>query len=804
MSAASMPFPADRIDRVEAEAKLAESERRFDQLTKHISDVFWILDPVAQRHLYVSPAYRELWGLDPDALLKGRPRWPEYIHPEDRERVDAAFATMEAEAQFDIEYRMVLPDGRLRWVRDRGAAVRDDAGDLTHVIGIAEDVTERHRVHALMETQEHRLALALHAAGLHVWTFNPQRQHLEANALLCTLFGFDAARCHYLGPWRRRLHREDRLRIEAAFRATLFNGLPLNEDFRISLASGERRVFNVQAMRVGRGPDVRLHGVCADISERAEHQEALMDRNQRLKLALDAAKMSMWSLDLATQQLVVGPDFRRIIGLPDQMSTTALEWNQHILAEDRAGVEAAFVAAAKANRPFVFDYRVRLADGGLRWINSQATFVVDERGVPLRCNGVIVDVTERKLAELRLRRSEGQLRLLLDRELQARRQAEAAARARDQFLAIVSHELRSPLSAIQSWAQVLDSQVQQAPPMVQRAIAGIKTGVLQQVRLIDDLLDATRLLSGELSLQPTPVNLQAAVEAALASIQPAARLKQVSIKSRLKLGAAEVLGDQDRLQQIVWNLLSNAVKFTPAGGEVWVTGEARGDALCIEVRDNGKGIAQGFLPELFQWFKRAETSSHRSQDGLGLGLALVRHLSELHGGQTTAESKGLGLGACFTLTLPKCVSASTASSAMSAVADALAMPTLHGQRILLVDDQSETREAITLLLRHAGGEVYDFDSGVAARGWLANTDDWPQVLLCDIGMPDENGYLCLKRIRALEQSAPHAHQRPLKAIAFTAYAQREARVQALENGFDEHLAKPVSARVLIDTICKLL
>lgn len=910
----------DVTARVVAERQLAESETRFKQLVENISDVFWIVDPVAGKHLFVSAAYQQLWGLDPEALLKGRPRWPEYIHPDDRERVDALFAAIDHSGQFETEYRMLLPDGSLRWVRDRGAAVRDGDGRAIRVIGIAEDITERRQAQATLALQEQRLELALRAAGLHVWSFDPSRRHFDANALLCQLFGLDPERCKRLGPWRRQLHIDDRARFESAFRATLLRGEPLNEDFSVTLANGERRRFNAQAMRIGRGRNARLYGVCADITSRAAQEDALKDRNLRLKLALDAAQMSIWSLDIASLKLEVGPDFRRILAMPESMPVTTTSLYEYIVVDDRAGVQAAFEEAMANRTGFNVDYRVQVAGKAVRWINSQATLLFDESGTATRANGVVVDITQRKLAEQRLRNNEQQLRfitdavpvgivrcsadlrylwvnrayaerlhrrtpedlagqaiidtigeaaaevlqphiervlsghrvefeaavplkkagehtllahyvpefaddgsvggfvgviqdvsertraeaertLLLAAELEARQQAEAAARARDQFLAIVSHELRSPLSGIQSWTQVLDSQLQQGPPLVRRALDGIKTGVTQQVRLIDDLLDATRIMSGKLSLVKQPVVVRTAIKAALLSIQAAASAKQINLTSRLRVGDATVDGDPDRLQQIVWNLLSNAVKFTPANGAVSVCAVADSTQVTITVGDNGKGISADFMPDLFEWFKRAETSSYRGQDGLGLGLALVRHLCDLHAGKVSAESEGEGMGARFTVVLPRSGSAPDLPLPIDSVAQH--RQALSRVRIVLIDDQAASREAIAVLLRQAEAEVLEFSSGPEARAGLSTSDVWPDVLLCDIAMPEEDGYRCLMRLRDMEAAPSSVYRKPMLAIALTAFAQHEDRLRAMEAGFDEHLTKPVSAVDLIDTIIAL-
>jgi CheY-like chemotaxis protein/nitrogen-specific signal transduction histidine kinase len=404
---------------------------------------------------------------------------------------------------------------------------------------------------------------------------------------------------------------------------------------------------------------------------------------------------------------------------------------------------------------------------------------------------IITDVTERT-------RAQGERDQLLERELAARRRAEDAARARDQFLAIVSHELRSPLNGIQNWSYVLENHLDKQPPAVLRAIAGIRSGIEQQVRLIDDLLDATRIMSGKLSLVMQPTALLSIVNAAIGSVRAAAAAKQITIESAWGPGSDVITGDADRLQQIFWNLLSNAVKFTPAGGRIWLNATMASDEIVVLVHDSGMGIAPEFLPHMFEWFRRDQTDRSRAHDGLGLGLALVRHLCELHGGKATAQSAGIGQGATFGVQLPLRV-----SSAAIAAAPILALPTppmmLVGLRVLLVDDQPESLESLASLLQHAGAKTTTMSSGERARKWMEHCDEGeiPHVLLCDIAMPGEDGYTTLRKIRNGDVIAGGRSMSRVPAIAISAFAQREDRIRALAAGFQMYMTKPISTEELI-------
>ncbi len=409
---------------------------------------------------------------------------------------------------------------------------------------------------------------------------------------------------------------------------------------------------------------------------------------------------------------------------------------------------------------------------------------------------VTYDVTQRVEAEL-------ERDALLVREKVARMQAEAATRARDQFLAVVSHELRSPLNGIQSWSHVLESYLTDDSPQIRRALAGIKTGVQQQVRLIEDLLDATQLTAGKMQLVRQPTRLQPIVRAAVGRLADAAQARDIHIETDFGPVDGHVIGDAERLEQVVWNLLSNAVKFSPEHGTVWVSVRNEGGDALITVRDAGRGIASNFLPYLFVPFRQADGSRTRRAGGIGLGLMLVRRLTEMHGGKVVAFSDGEDQGATFTVHLPlerkEVVDAAPGSDSVRADGSQ-AMVSLEDLRILLVDDQAEARDALEVLLQQAGASVVACDSGIAAVDYLRDVDpgERPNVLVCDIAMPGQDGYATLQQIRQQERDRPELPRLP--AIALTAFTQREDKIRVLSSGFQVHLAKPADAAELISLV----
>jgi signal transduction histidine kinase len=380
-------------------------------------------------------------------------------------------------------------------------------------------------------------------------------------------------------------------------------------------------------------------------------------------------------------------------------------------------------------------------------------------------------------------------------------EAREANRLKDEFLATVSHELRTPLSAMLSWIWMLRrGGLDDVAHM--RALEAIERNAKAQARIVDDLLDVSRIVTGKLRLDPRPLQLAAIVETAAESTMAAAEAKGIELVTALDPDAPPVLGDPDRLQQVVWNLVSNAIKFTPRGGRVDV--ELRETDADVEVRitDTGRGIPPGFLPHVFEPFRQADGSSTRSAGGLGLGLAIVRHLVELHGGHVHATSAGEGRGATFVVTLPAAREHAIPLLEMPPAGDAAVAadapldpgPRLDGLRVLVVEDEPDTREALDLIVSGAGAAVTTAASAGEALAHLASCR--PHVLLCDIGLPVDDGYVLLARLRALGADAGGT----TPAVALTAYAQASDRQRALAAGFHAHLAKPIDPGALVQAL----
>ncbi|KYC41966.1 hybrid sensor histidine kinase/response regulator [Scytonema hofmannii PCC 7110] len=415
------------------------------------------------------------------------------------------------------------------------------------------------------------------------------------------------------------------------------------------------------------------------------------------------------------------------------------------------------------------------------------------------------DISQRK-------KDEQEYRQLLQRERAARAEAESANRIKDEFLAVLSHELRSPLNPILGWAKMLRTG-KYDQVATHRALETIERNAKLQAQLIEDLLDVSRILRGKLVLNIYPVNLVTTIEAAIETVQLAAQAKAIQVHTFLDSNVGLISGDTNRLQQILWNLLSNAIKFTPNGGRVEVrlerVEEDKGEILNgsslssgyaqITITDNGKGINAEFLPHVFEYFRQENSSTTRKFGGLGLGLAIVRYLTEMHGGSVTAHSQGEGLGATFTVKLPL-VSDSQYQPVDSEDFHSL-HATLHspleGLRILVVDDEADIRELVAFILEEFGAEVCITKS--ASEALTVIEQSVPDLLVCDIGMPDVDGYMLMRQIRAL----PSEKGGQMLAVALTAYAGEYNQKQALASGFQMHLSKPVEPDKLVREISRI-
>jgi signal transduction histidine kinase/PleD family two-component response regulator len=481
--------------------------------------------------------------------------------------------------------------------------------------------------------------------------------------------------------------------------------------------------------------------------------------------------------------------------IPDTQEVSRTWLDKYISPDDQPHVLHAIEEAIRTKSVFQMEHRVLRVDGTLGWTASRAIPILNDAGEIVEWFGTATDVTERK-------RIEEALHLSLESAQQARAEAQHANRMKDEFLTMLSHELRTPLNAILGWSQILTASPTLTLETQRQGLDTIERSARVQAQLIEDLLDVSRIAEGKLRLDVRAVTLSEVIEAALASVQPAADAKQIRVQMLLDRDSDHVNGDPARLQQVVWNLLSNAVKFTPKGGRVQVVLARVNSHVELTVSDNGEGIAPEFLPYVFDRFRQADQTTTRSFGGLGLGLSIVKNLVELHGGTVRVKSAGKGQGTSFIVELP--LSLHRRSHDEGAVASQGSLEALNsvgtrldGVTVLYVDDEGDARELVRRVLSDRGARVIVADSAEGGRTAMAN--DRPDVLVADIGMPGEDGYSLIRTIRAQSPDRGGA----IPAAAMTALARPEDRRRALLAGFHTHVAKPVDVVELVAVVASL-
>jgi PAS domain S-box-containing protein len=427
------------------------------------------------------------------------------------------------------------------------------------------------------------------------------------------------------------------------------------------------------------------------------------------------------------------------------------------------------------------------------YIELSAFSMKDGSGNLLCYVGIKRDITERK-------RVEEERLALLDSERAARSEGEQANRLKDEFLATLSHELRTPLNAVIGWSRMLNSG-RLDPESAKHALQVIERNAWAQKQIIEDILDVSRVITGKLRLKVGPVDLVPVVEGALDAVRPAMEAKDIHVETVIDAGLRMIMGDGDRLQQVVWNLLSNAAKFTPHGGKVVIRVTQVDSQVHIQVSDTGPGINSTFLPHVFERFRQGDGSTTRTHGGLGLGLAIVRHLVELHGGVITAENRTTESGATFTVKLP-IPSTELRPEALANVASVFKEPemeptSLENLKILVVDDESDALDLISMELTQHGAQVKGVNSAQEALAELQR--DRFDLLISDIGMPETDGYELIRSVRKLQ----HDNQRKIPAVALTAYARVQDRMRAILAGYDTHVPKPVEAHELVTIVASL-
>jgi PAS domain S-box-containing protein len=694
-------------------------------------------------------------------------------------------------------------DGRPIDVSLSISPVRDRDGRIIGVAKLARDITEQKRLARELEAQREWFRVTLASIGDAVIASDPDGRVTYMNEPAQQMTGWppNDAIGQPLADVFHIINEKTRKPVDHPADVVLRTGHIVglaNHTVLIDRHGVERPIAD-SASPI-RGADGRIIGVVLvfrDVSEERRAEEAVAEQREWFETTLVSIGDAVIATDVSGHVAFMNPIAEHLTGwrLADARGRSCTDVFDIVNENSRGRVESPVTRVlAEGTVVGLANHTVLIAADGTER-------PIDDSGAPIRSRdgrivGVVLvfrDVSERRRGELERREAAHERERLLEAERAARADAERANRVKDEFVAMVSHEIRTPLNAILGWIQLM-LRPDAGPDVVARGLDVITRNTRLQAQLISDLLDISRIVSGKLRLDIAPVDLAAVVSDALDTVQRNADDKHIVVTCELDVAAGVVAGDAARIQQIVWNLLSNAIKFTSEGGRIAVHLRKRGLDAEISVTDTGVGIRPEFLPQIFNRFQQADQSITRRFGGLGLGLSIVKHLVELHGGTIAAESGGIGQGATFTVLLPSSAAAVTAAPSDARPRDPLAShESLNGIRILVVEDDPDTCEFLTRFLTGYGARVVIARSAAEA---LAQIDGDVEIILGDIGLPDVDGYDLMQRIRKLPANAGGV----TPAIALTAYARTEDRMRAFNAGYQAHLAKPIDTAELVATI----
>jgi PAS domain S-box-containing protein len=775
----------DITDRKQAEAALRVSEEQFRNMADNAPCMIWVTDQTGYC-TYLSQSWYEFTGQTEETSLGFG--WLNATHPDDRESTEQAFlAANERHDVFRVEYRLRGSDDQYIWAIEAASPWFGPEGQFKGYIGSVIDIDDRKQAESALRQSEERYRTLFESIdeGFSVievlFDENDKPidyRFLEVNPAFENQTGLQQA----TGKTARQLVPN----LEADWVETYGKIVLTGESLRFENGSeAMNRWFDVYAFGIGQPYERKVAILFKDISDRKRVEEELRQKNAILEVINESAPSPIFVKDREGRIIyanpatleVLGKSASEVIGYRDcdlypspELGATIVENDRRIMASGQTEV-------------------VEESPDGIRTFLGMKAPYRNEAGVVIGLIGISYDISDRK-------RIEAERERILQREQAAREAAENANRVKDEFLAVLSHELRSPLNPILGWAQLLRRGKLDGVRTAQ-ALETIERNAQLQSQLIEDLLDISRIMSGKLTLVPVPVNLSSVIAAALETVRLAAEAKSIHIEVNLEPNIKQVYGDAGRLQQVVWNLLSNAVKFTPTVGRVKVRLTQTNQDAQLQVIDTGKGINSEFLPYVFEHFRQEDGATTRQFGGLGLGLAIARQIAELHGGRIWVESRGENQGSTFTVELPLLQTANLVEEVTDttlAQFDDLLLANLH---VLVVDDEPDSRDFVAFVVKQAGAQVTAVDSAIEALQLLSTTPF--DILLSDIGMPEMDGYALIREIRKSRDD----RCRQIPAIALTAYAGEYEEREALASGFQSHLAKPVDPEEIIKVVARM-
>jgi len=791
------------------------------------SEPIVILDPQGF-YLEQNAAHAALLGYSDEDLKNQTPA----IHMVEKDFTDAV-RRLTAEGEFRGDVVNQTKDGRSLDVDLTAFIMRDEQGEPICFVGIKRDITERKRMIEALRRREADLTDFFENASIGLHWVGPDGIVLRVNQSELDLLGY--TRDEYVGHHISEFH-ADNIVIESILNR--LSGGEVLRDVDARMLCKDQTVKHVRInSSVYREDGKFIHTRCftRDITERKRTERRLAlqyavtqilsesgsyaESTKRILQAacanLDWEVGALWNIDrqkgVASVVEICHATSRQTPEFDAQTRELALEKGVGLPGRIWASGEAIWIpnvvedanfsraaAAARAGLHGAFGFPIILGDevlGVIDFFSPEIREPDDELlKMVMGIGAQIGQFGERK-------RAEEKLAALLESERAARADAEKANRLKDEFLATLSHELRTPLNAVIGWSRMLRSGRLDTEG-AKHAVEVVERNAWAQKQIIEDILDVSRVITGKLQLNLSPVDLVAVVDAALDAVRPAMEAKEIRIETLIDSSLRLVSGDADRLQQVVWNILSNAAKFTPAGGKIEIAVNQNNGGVQIQVKDSGPGIDPSFLPHVFERFRQADGSTTRTHGGLGLGLAIVRHLVELHGGTIAVENRENQSGAIFTVGLPLPsgdLHPETLANAAGSFKERAADPsTLEGLRILIIDDETDALDLIGVELTQHGAKVTAASNAQDALAALAS--DEFDLLISDIGMPNTDGYDLIRQIRAQDGSK---HQR-IPAVALTAYARVQDRMRAIMAGFNTHVAKPVEVNELITVVASLV
>jgi PAS domain S-box-containing protein len=830
----------DITERKEAEEALRESQAILSLSMRSSRMGAWVQD-VKTDYVWWSDELQEIFGLHKGDFSNNRKGFYEFVHADDRPRIQAEVQrAIDEQSDYIIEFRFQHADGSLRWMEGRGQAFYSEKGEVVRLYGIGIDITERKAGEARLRESEERFSKAFKASPL-VLTISSLStgELIEVNETFVNATGYSREEAIgkttiELGLWKKPPEREEEMETVRTL------GQLSNAEYTFRTKTGEEIIGLLAAERIEIGGESFALTVIQDITERKRAQEALIkaerkaaeDYQNLLSRIVPLAETLGTARELILIYRSVGEFVRTSMpctaffvsfyDAEQSLRTAAYAWGEEGEVDVSMLPPMPLFENGGPNSQAVFQKKTVVVSRYMEMMKDRPHVVLQDNGIePMSSLVVPMTVMSRIIGTLEVQAYEDEafthehivaLEMvanlaaaaienvrLLQVEERARQEAEDANRAKDEFLSVLSHELRTPLNSMFGWTRMLRSGILDEAK-TRQAVEVIERNVRLQNNLIEDMLDVSRIITGKMRIDKEEIDFAAVVKSALEAARPLAEQKGVSLVFNSAADSYFLLGDENRLQQVVNNLINNAIKFTPENGAVALNlSPSEAGFVSLNVADTGIGIEPDFLPQIFDRFRQADSTTRRTHSGLGLGLTIVRHLTELHGGRVSAESEGIGKGASFTIELPllpqqqqgdfyDTVSATDGANGFS----------LKGARILLVDDDCDAMLPLQIILETQEADVSCASSVREALEKLESSEF--NLLVSDIGMPEMDGYDLITALRKMDKSANH----DIPAIALTAYASTQDKRRALMSGFQDHFAKPLDFEQFLAKVNSLI